>query len=62
MTYTFLIPAVFTQIFSPIAEIIIPIGIPTKEAKSEVGTHPVTVKEVSRQYSSELYKLFYTSY
>ena len=38
----FLIPAVVTQIFSLIAELIIPIGIPAKEAKAEMETHPVT--------------------
>ena len=32
----FLIPVVITQIFNPIAEIVIPIGIPTKEAKIEM--------------------------
>ena len=30
----FLIPAVITQIFNPIAELVIPIGIPTKETKA----------------------------
>ena len=29
----FLIPAVITQIFNPTVELVIPIGIPTKEAK-----------------------------
>ena len=37
----FLIPAVITQIFNKIAELVITIGIPTKEAKTEVETHPV---------------------
>ena len=31
-----LIPAVITQIFNPIEELVIPIGIPTKEAKAEM--------------------------
>ena len=31
----FLIPAVIVQIFNSIAELVIPIAIPTKEAKSE---------------------------
>ena len=35
---------VVTQIFNPIAELIIPIGIPTKEEKEEMETHPVTVE------------------
>ena len=43
----FLIPAVITQIFNPIAELAIPIGIPTKEAKAEIETHPV-ISEVTR--------------
>ena len=40
----FLIPAVFAQIFNPTAELIIPIGIPTKEAKAEIEKHPVIVE------------------
>ena len=40
----FLIPAVITQIFNPIAELVIPIGIPTEEAKTEMETDPVTVE------------------
>ena len=31
-----LIPAVIAQIFNPTVELIIPIGIPTKEAKAEI--------------------------
>ena len=37
----FLITAGITQIFNKIAELVITIGIPTKEAKTEVETHPV---------------------
>ena len=40
----FLIPIVITQIFNPIVELAIPIGIPTKEAKAEMETHPVIVE------------------
>ena len=40
----FLISAVITQIFNPIVELAIPIGIPTKETKAEMETHPVIVK------------------
>ena len=40
----FLIPAVITQIFNPIAELVIPTGISTKEAKAEMETHPVTAE------------------
>ena len=32
----FLIPAAIIQMFNPIAELAIPIGIPSKEAKAEV--------------------------
>ena len=39
-----LIPAVIGQIFIPTAELVIPIGIPTKEVKAETGTHPVTAE------------------
>ena len=37
----FLIPVVIAQFFNPIAKIVIPIGIPTKERKAEKETHPV---------------------
>ena len=40
----FLIPAVIAQIFNPIAELVIPIGIPSKEAKVEIEIHPVIVE------------------
>ena len=39
----FLIPAGIAQNFNPIAELVIPIGIQTKEAKGEIETHPVIV-------------------
>ena len=39
----FLIPAAIAQAFNPIAEVIIPIGISSKEAKAEIEIHPVTV-------------------
>ena len=32
----FLIPAVIAQIFNPVAELVIPAGIPTKEEKAEM--------------------------
>ena len=32
------------QIFNPIGEFVMPVGIPTKEAKAEKKTHPLTVK------------------
>ena len=40
----FQILAVITQIITPIAELVIPTGIPTKEAKAEMETHPVPVE------------------
>ena len=40
----FLIPVVIMQIFNPFAELVIPIGIPTKEAKANMETHPVIVE------------------
>ena len=45
LTY-FLILAVITQIFDPIAEHAISVGIPTKEAKAEMEKHPLT-KEIN---------------
>ena len=38
-----LIPAAIAQIFNPIAELVIPIGITIKEAKEEIEIHPVIV-------------------
>ena len=35
---------VIAQIVNPIAELVIPTGIPTKEAKAEMETHPVIVE------------------
>ena len=40
----FLIPAAIAQIFNPIVERLIPIGIPIKEGKSEIEIHPVIVE------------------
>ena len=37
----FLIPAVTAKIFNPIAGLLIPIVIPSKQAKVEMKTHPV---------------------
>ena len=39
-----LIPSVFAQIFIPTAELVIPTEIPTKAAKAETETLPVTVE------------------
>ena len=46
-----LIPAVITQNFNPIAELVIPIGILTKEAKAEMEMHPVIVEIKMSQWS-----------
>ena len=40
----FLIMAVIAQIFILTAELAIPTGIPTKEAKEDMRTHPLTVE------------------
>ena len=59
----FLVPAFVTQIFNPVEELLLSIRATTKEAKAEMGTHPVTIKtNISAQYNSKLYKLFRASY
>ena len=40
----FLFSAVIAQIFNPITELVIPVGIPSKEAKAEIEMHPVTTE------------------
>ena len=40
----FLILTVIAQIVNPFAELVIPIGIHTKEEKGEMETHPVIVE------------------
>ena len=47
----FLILATNSQIFNPIAKFIIPIGIPNKEAKTEIKIHPVSVEATIRKCS-----------
>ena len=47
----FLIPAVITQIFNLNVELVISIGIPTKEAKAEMETHPVVVEITISKWS-----------
>ena len=39
------------QIFNSTAELAIPIGIPTKEAKAEIETHPVIVEPKIRKFN-----------
>ena len=48
----FWIAAVILQIFNSIAKLIITIGTPTKEAKAEMGTHPVFVEPKIRKWST----------
>ena len=45
----FFIAAVIAQIFNPIAELVIPIEIPTKEAKADMEIHPVIVDPTIRK-------------
>ena len=40
----FVIPEVIAQIFNPTAELVMPKGIPTNEANSEIKTHQVTAE------------------
>ena len=47
----FLIQAVIAQIFNPIAELVIPIGIPTTEAEAEMKIHPVIVEITISKWS-----------
>ena len=51
--FYFLIPAFITQIFNPIAELVILLGIPTKEAKAKMETHPVIVEITISKWSIE---------
>ena len=47
----FLNSAVIAQIFGPIAELVVPIGIPTKDTKAEMATHTVIVEAKIKRYS-----------
>ena len=47
----FLIPEVSVQILTSIAELVIPIGIPSKEAKVEIDMDPVTTETKIRKGS-----------
>ena len=42
--FIFLLFIYWLILFNPIPELIIPIGIPTKEANAEIEIHPVIVK------------------
>ena len=45
------IPAAIALFYNTIAEFVIPIGIPIKEAGAEMETHPVIVKVKTRKCS-----------
>ena len=45
----FLIPAAIAKTFNPTAELVIPIGIPSKEAKTKIEIHPVNVEATIRK-------------
>ena len=47
----FLILAIIAQVFNPVTELVIPIGISTKEAEAEMETRPVVVKAKIRKCS-----------
>ena len=42
---------IIAQIFNPVVELVIPIGIPNKEAKAEMETHPVIVEITISKWS-----------
>ena len=45
----YLIPVVIAYIFNPIAKLVIPTGIPSKEAKAEIEIHPVIAESKIRK-------------
>ena len=47
----FFIPAITGQIFNSFAALVTPIGIPSKEIKAEMETHPVIVETKIRKCS-----------
>ena len=51
MNFIFLIATVIAQIFNPIAELVIPIGIPTKKAKVQMEIDPVILELKIRKCS-----------
>ena len=48
----FLIPAVITKNFNPIAELVITMSIPIKEAKTEMEADPITVETTITKWST----------
>ena len=56
----FLIPVVIAQIFNPAAELVIPTGTPTNEAKAEIKKHRLTAETKIRNCSNlKSFPLFY---
>ena len=49
--FYFLVTTTIAQIFNPIAELLVPIGIPRKEAKSVIEIHPEIVEAKIRNWS-----------
>ena len=47
----FLIPATTAKNFNPVAELAIPIGMPSKEAKAEIEIYPIIANSKIRKYS-----------
>ena len=47
----FLLPVAIAQIYNPNAKLVIPIGIPIKEAKVEIEMYPVIVEAKIRKCS-----------
>ena len=47
----FLIPAAIAQSFNPIAKLVVPVGISSKEAKAEIEIHPAIVQAKIRKFS-----------
>ena len=45
----FLIPPAIAQIFNPISEVVIPIGMLSKEAKAKIQIHPGIVEDKIRK-------------
>ena len=53
----FLIPAAIEQVFNAIAELVIPIGILSMKAKTEIEIHLVTAEAKVRKRSNNLYNV-----
>ena len=55
----FLIASVITQVFNPKAELVIPIGIPCKEAEAKTEKHLVIIEPKQHNLSLEFCKPFW---